>query len=110
VHQFLNDEVGVTLTRARSYQPARYLAWIRYLQGLEAACALRHGSQFRIYFATDTTPLQHEVLNQAGVQHRLVSYHRIKNLPDHALADYVAGRIRPGRKPKPPKMDFYDDA
>jgi hypothetical protein len=97
VDQFLNDEVGVTLDQARSYLSARYLAWIRYLQGLEAACALRHGSQFRIYFATDTTPLQHEVLNQAGVQHRLVSYHRMKNLPDCALGDYVAGRVRAAR-------------
>jgi hypothetical protein len=103
VHKFLT-EVGIDLAYARYCQLSRYRIWLEYFRRLEASCGLT------IVYATDTSRQQHEVLNRAKIETRLLSYFHLRSLPETALADYVAGRIRPGRKSKPPKMDFYSDA
>jgi len=88
VHRYLN-EVGIDREEARYGHRHRQLVWAYYWQGLEASCGTR------IFFVTDTTRGLTKVLDQGQARHRLLSYFKLKDLPDHALEDYMAGRMRP---------------
>lgn len=82
-------EVGIDVEEARYGLRHRQQVWVHYWQGLEASCAVR------IFHVTGTTRGLTEVLDQGQARHRLLSYFELKDLPDHALEDYVAGRMRP---------------
>ena len=98
VRRFLT-EVGIDLEEARHGLRYRQRVWTYYWKGLETSCATR------IFYVTGTTRGLSEVLDQGQARHRLLSYFELKDLPDHALEDYVAGRMRPAptrpRRPVP---------
>ena len=89
VRRYLNEQVGIDIEHARYGHRHRQAVWVNYFQGLEASCSTR------IVFVTDTSRRLTEVLTRSQARHRLLSYFKLKEQRDDALADYVAGRMRP---------------
>ena len=89
VRRYLNEDVGIDPAQARYGHRYRQAVWVRYFQRLEAS------SSTRIVFVTDTSRRLTEVLARCQARHRLLSYFKLKEQRDDALADYVAGRMRP---------------
>ena len=77
VRHYLQQHVGMDLAEARGNKPsARWRCWALFLKEVERLTGIR------IYFVTDTTPAQAKILNDVGVEHRLISYVRLRNKPD----------------------------
>jgi hypothetical protein len=103
VHQYLNEEVGIDLAYARYSFPHRCRVWIAYHNGLGAYC----GAEI---ISVAGNAQQAHMLAQAQVRRRLVSYYYLKDLPDPALADFLAGQAHLRKESKPPKSDWHSDA
>ena len=102
INQFLNEEIGIHLAEARYSRAHRCKAWLRYFQKLELSCSTT------IWFVTDETWHQRAVLDKSGVDRRLLSFFRLRNLRPATLHNYVKGRMRPPR-PRKVKADWRND-
>ena len=101
VHQYLGH-VGTELAYTRYSFEHRCRVWIAYQSGLEAYCGVG-------IVSVAANAQQAHMLAQAQVRRRLVSYFYLKDLPDAALADFVAERTRPPSEPKPPPVNWHSD-
>ena len=66
------SEVGIDVSEARQHARARWCIWLTYFKGLQLS------SGARIYFATDTSPQQQRYLTQYQIEHRLLSYFKLR--------------------------------
>jgi hypothetical protein len=86
INRFVNEEVGIDIAEARYSYEYRYKVWIAYLKALESHCAVP------IYFVTNTNRREYVLLNDAHVEHRLLSYARLN---ENSLEEYIAGDFGP---------------
>jgi hypothetical protein len=105
---FLAQEVGVDIAQVRYGLKYRWQAALAYFRGLEMCCRRHHGSQYEIAHVTDCSPGQQQLVDQCGVQFRLLSYAKLMNQSDNALKNYLEGPSRPTR-PRRIKADWNDD-
>ena len=102
VRRFLEQEVGIAIEEARYSHRHRQIAWVKYQQALAA------NSATEIVFVADLTWQQNDVLARCNARRRLMSYYDLKDRPEQALADYVAGRFTKSA-PRPAKIDWYSN-
>jgi hypothetical protein len=84
IKRYLREHLGMDFEQvARSKPSNRWRCWIVFLKEVERLTGIR------IYFVTDMTPAQATILNECGVQHRLLSYDRLRHRPNY-LKTYCA--------------------
>lgn len=66
------EEIGIDLNEARQHARGRWPIWFTYMKGLERS------SGTRIYLVTDTSPQQSRYFDQYQIEHRLLSYFKLR--------------------------------
>jgi hypothetical protein len=99
---FIHHVCELSLTEVRYSHDARWRALIKYFRGLEAA------SGARLYFVSDLDAQMRNVLMECGAENHLLSFFKLRQLPDGMLERYIEGTLS---LPKPRRVtrDYNSD-
>jgi hypothetical protein len=99
---FIHHVCELSLTEVRYDHNARWRALIKYFRGLEAA------SGARLYFVSDLDAQMRNLLLECGAENHLLSFFKLRQLPDDMLDRYVEGTLRLP-KPRGVVQDYNSD-